>query len=83
MLQHIERRTHMYSLMHTLRTRLTVVEGAALLIAMVFAELFYKFHSFTLECAAFLVTWYAVGRLLALFGLLRPDAAAPTLDRER
>ena len=22
------------------------------------AELFYKFHSFTLECAAFLVTWF-------------------------
>ena len=25
----------------------------------VIAEVFYKFHSFTLECAAFLVTWYA------------------------
>lgn len=24
------------------------------------AELFYKFHSFALECAAFLVTWYAL-----------------------
>jgi hypothetical protein len=22
------------------------------------AELFYKFHSFTLECAAFLATWF-------------------------
>jgi len=26
----------------------------------VIAEVFYKFHSFTLECAAFLVTWYAL-----------------------
>jgi len=24
------------------------------------AELFYKFHSFTLECLAFLLTWYVV-----------------------
>ncbi len=30
--------------------------GASLLIA----ELFYKFHSFTLECVAFLGTWYAL-----------------------
>ncbi len=27
--------------------------------AIVVAEIFYKFHSFTLECLAFLVTWYA------------------------
>jgi hypothetical protein len=26
--------------------------------AFVIAELFYKFHSFALECIAFLVTWY-------------------------
>ena len=25
--------------------------------ALVVAEVFYKFHSFTLECAAFLATW--------------------------
>lgn len=24
------------------------------------AEMFYKFHSFTLECAAFLVTWFVL-----------------------
>ena len=30
--------------------------GASLLIA----ELFYKVHSFTLECVAFLGTWYAL-----------------------
>lgn len=28
-----------------------------LVVAFVVAELFYKFHSFTLECGAFLVTW--------------------------
>ena len=26
-------------------------------LAFLMAELFYKFHSFTLECAAFLLTW--------------------------
>lgn len=26
-------------------------------LAFLLAELFYKFHSFTLECAAFLLTW--------------------------
>jgi hypothetical protein len=28
-----------------------------LVVAFVVAEFFYKFHSFTLECGAFLVTW--------------------------
>lgn len=28
-----------------------------LLLAFLIAELFYKFHSFVLECAAFLMTW--------------------------
>lgn len=29
-------------------------------IAFVVAELLYKFHSFALECAAFLVTWFVL-----------------------
>jgi hypothetical protein len=28
--------------------------------ALIIAELFYKFHSFTLECIAFLATWYVL-----------------------
>jgi hypothetical protein len=32
----------------------------ALSLAWVIAELFYKFHSFSLECAAFLLTWYVL-----------------------
>jgi len=32
----------------------------ALVLAFVIAEVYYKFHSFTLECAAFLVTWFAI-----------------------
>jgi hypothetical protein len=27
---------------------------------MFISELFYKFHSFTLECVAFLVTWFVL-----------------------
>jgi hypothetical protein len=35
-------------------------------IAVVIAEVFYKFHSFTLECLSFLGTWYALDGLLHL-----------------
>ena len=38
--------------------------------ALVIAEVFYKFHSFTLECAAFLATWYGLAWLM---GLVAPD----------
>jgi hypothetical protein len=38
--------------------------------SIVIAELFYKFHSFTLECLAFLATWwvldYGVSRLRSI-----------------
>jgi hypothetical protein len=33
------------------------------LTALVIAELFYKFKSFSLECAAFLLTWFVLGFL--------------------
>ena len=36
------------------------------LVAFVLAELFYKFHSFTLECTAFLATWFALDAALHL-----------------
>jgi hypothetical protein len=43
-------------------------------VSLVIAELFYKFGSFTLECLAFLGTWYladALRDLASRFG--RPD----------
>jgi hypothetical protein len=40
-------------------------------LALVLAELFYKFHSFSLECMAFLATWYVL------------DALADSLLRDR
>lgn len=30
----------------------------------VIAEVFYKFHSFALECGAFLLTWFAIDALV-------------------
>ena len=35
--------------------------------ALIIAELFYKFHSFTLECIAFLFTWFAISWLTGRF----------------
>ena len=64
----------MDALVDVIRRRLTVVRflptGA---VALVIAELFYKFHSFTLECVAFLATWLvldlALETTLQLVGL--------------
>jgi hypothetical protein len=39
-------------------------EVPALGLALVIAELFFKFHSFTLECAGFLATWYGLSWLI-------------------
>jgi hypothetical protein len=41
-----------------IETVLPILPAAA--IALVIAEMFYKFHSFTLECLAFLGTWYVI-----------------------
>jgi hypothetical protein len=46
-------------------------------IAILIAEIFYKFHSFTLECVAFLVTWYVVDQVIAVpYRALRRRIAA-------
>lgn len=39
----------------------------ALAVAWLIAELFYKFHSFTLECAAFLGTWFFLDMVIQYF----------------
>lgn len=39
-------------------------ETVAGIAALVVAELFYKFGSFSLECLAFLATWYGFGMVL-------------------
>ena len=57
----------MNTLLRMLRFRdWTMVEGPALGAAWIIAEVFYKFHSFTLECGAFLGTWLVLGSVLRL-----------------
>ena len=46
--------------------QLLIEQLPALLSAWLLAELFYKFHSFSLECAAFLLTWFAIDGALQL-----------------
>lgn len=49
----------MYTLFRMLPIkRLAYEQVPALGLAFLIAELFFKFHSFTLECAAFLATWF-------------------------
>ncbi len=51
----------MYTLIrHTGLQRALRAEAVPLLLSFIVAEAFYKFHSFTLETGAFLLTWLAV-----------------------
>lgn len=57
----------MYALLRTLPApQLLKQQLPVFLTAFIIAELFYKFHSFTLECLAFLGTWLALDALLTL-----------------
>lgn len=54
--------------MHTLLRELGVRQGLLreappLVSSLLLAEAFFKFHSFTLECLAFLATWYVTSYL--------------------
>ena len=56
----------MYTLIRSIPLRqLLLREAPALATSLVVAELFFKFHSFTLECAAFLATWFAIDGALS------------------
>ena len=51
----------MYTLIRLIPVRqLLFEEVPALATSLFIAEQFYKFHSFTLECMAFLATWYVL-----------------------
>ena len=51
----------MYTLIRLISFRQLIFEQApAMATSLVIAELCYKFHSFSLECVAFLATWYVV-----------------------
>lgn len=54
----------MYTLFRLLPAKRLVAEQVpALALAWIVAELFFKFHSFTLECGAFLATWFVLDAL--------------------
>jgi hypothetical protein len=58
------RRKTMYQLIHSLTaSELFKQQLPVFGVSFVFAVLFYKFHSFALECAAFLATWYVLDGL--------------------
>jgi hypothetical protein len=55
----------MYTLLTMISPRRIVFEQLPpLALAWMCAEIFFKFHSFTLECAAFLLTWFVIDALI-------------------
>jgi len=51
----------MYTLIKAISPRQLLMEQVpAFVLSLVISESFYKFHSFTLECLAFLMTWYVL-----------------------
>ncbi len=61
----------MYTLIKNMNVRRAlVVEVPGLVISIIVAELFYKFHSFTLECVAFLATWLVASAVFEFLGRL-------------
>lgn len=51
----------MYAVIHLLPRPTMFAQSVGLVLSLIIAELFYTFHSFTLEALAFLVTWYVLG----------------------
>jgi hypothetical protein len=69
----------MYMLIRLIPLRQLLLEQLpALAFSLVIAEMFYKFHSFTLECVAFLLTWYAVDGVCQLLRRLLPSNTGKT-----
>jgi hypothetical protein len=67
----------MYELIRRLSLRQLAAEQLPVfLAALAIAETFYKFKSFLLETAAFLVTWYVLGAVVAGVKALAAPAKA-------
>lgn len=57
----------MYTLVRLLPVkRLTYEQLPAIGLAWLIAEMFYKFHSFTLELLAFFATWFVIDAVIQL-----------------
>jgi hypothetical protein len=65
----------MYTLIRQLPgSKLVEQQLPAIVASLLIAETFYKFHSFLLECLAFLATWFVLDFIVTkLAGLLRPE----------
>ena len=72
----------MFNLVRSVPVKTLLIEQMpAFLAAFVIAEVFYKFHSFSLECLAFLATWSVFSSAIAfvLKKFKRPEIEpAPT-----
>ena len=57
----------MYTLLRNGQLRRQLLpEGGSLMVSLFIAEIFYKFHSFTLECLGFLATWFVASYVTSL-----------------
>jgi len=51
----------MYTLIKSISSKdMFVNQLPLIMVSMLISEVFYKFHSFTLECVAFLMTWFVL-----------------------
>ena len=58
----------MFTLIRNISIKQFLIEQVpAFLLALITAEAFYKFHSFTLECLSFLATWFITDAVLTQF----------------
>lgn len=72
----------MYSLIRHVPTRVVVqTEVPALGLSLLAVEVFYKFHSFTLECLCFLATWAALSSAFSLIMRLSDEPKDTTPGR--
>ena len=71
----------MYTLIRSQTIKnLLIQQAPALVMSFVIAEFFYKFHSFTRECLAFLATWlvidFVLSKVYAFFGTKQKNETA-------
>jgi hypothetical protein len=74
----------MFSLVRLIPLRRLLQEQVpALAVSFIIAELFYKFHSFTLETLAFLATWGVVDAVIQLVRHLAGGVETATVNGTR
>jgi hypothetical protein len=64
-----------YQLLGNINTSVLLKKQLSVFVlAFLIAEFFYKFHSFALECLAFLVTWFVFDAIAQMFVWSKADA---------